>query len=345
VQDGETNSRLFVDSIPGIVLLMTPAGDLEVVNRAVTAYFSKTLEQLKHWATDDTVHPADRARVFEVFKRAIASGEPYKFEARFRRFDGVYRWFQCRGLPHRDATGGIVRWYATGIDIDQRKRAEEALRRSREERLVELERVRRRIATDLHDDIGSSLTQISILSEVVQQRINHQDSRVTEQLSMIAGASRELVDAMSDIVWAINPQKDHLHDLTQRMRRFAADSFTARNIKFQLRLPPAEEDVKLGANLRREVFLIFKEGVNNMVRHSGCTQADIELSFVDGRLRLRLSDNGRGFDATRENDGHGLVSMRDRAKSIGGQFELHSQVGYGTVIELAVPFDQQQSIE
>jgi PAS domain S-box-containing protein len=139
VQDGETNSRLFVDSIPGIVLLMTPAGDLEVVNRAVTAYFGKTLEQLQHWATDDTVHPADRARVFEVFKRAIASGEPYKFEARFRRFDGVYRWFQCRGLPHRDATGGIVRWYATGIDIDQRKRAEEALRRS-EARLAETER-------------------------------------------------------------------------------------------------------------------------------------------------------------------------------------------------------------
>src|SRR5262245_60663084 len=115
LQDGDTNSRLIVDDIPGIVLFMTPAGDLEVVNRPVTSYFGKTLEELRHWETDDTIHPEDRSRVVEVFRRAIASGEPYKFEARFRRFDGVYRWFQCRGLPHRDATGGIERWYAMGI--------------------------------------------------------------------------------------------------------------------------------------------------------------------------------------------------------------------------------------
>src|SRR4029079_18839443 len=93
--------------------------------------------------------------------------------------------------------------------------AQEELRRSREERFAELERVRRRIATDLHDDIGSSLTQISILSEVVRQRIDASDAQLSSPLSMIAGASRELVDSMSDIVWAINPQKDHLNDLTQ----------------------------------------------------------------------------------------------------------------------------------
>jgi glucose-6-phosphate-specific signal transduction histidine kinase len=94
-----------------------------------------------------------------------------------------------------------------------RKRSEEALRRSREERLAELEQVRRRIATDLHDDIGSSLTQISILSEVMRQRTGRDDSP-NGPLSMIARSSRELVDAMSDIVWAINPQKDHLSDLS-----------------------------------------------------------------------------------------------------------------------------------
>ena len=107
---------------------MSPAGELESVSPQLTKYFGKTLEQLRHWASDDTVHPEDRPRVNEVFAQAIARGEPYRFEARFRRADGVYQWFQCRGRPSRDETGRIIRWYCVGIDIDERKRAEEALR-------------------------------------------------------------------------------------------------------------------------------------------------------------------------------------------------------------------------
>jgi signal transduction histidine kinase len=100
------------------------------------------------------------------------------------------------------------RRYFTGIvrDITERKRAEEALRRAREERLAELERVRKRIATDLHDDIGSSLTRISLLSEVAQRQGGDEQGPLTRPLSVIAGLSRELVDSMSDIVWAINPR-------------------------------------------------------------------------------------------------------------------------------------------
>jgi signal transduction histidine kinase len=191
----------------------------------------------------------------------------------------------------------------------------------------------------LHDDIGSSLTQISILSEVVRQNTGADDSSASEPLSMIARSSRELVDSMSDIVWAINPQKDQLSDLTQRMRRFASDVFTSRNIAFNLRLPPADRDVKLGANLRREVFLIFKESINNMVRHSGCSQADIEFQLAQDSLLLRLSDNGKGFDTAQQSDGHGLLSMRERAGDIGGQFELTSTSGDGTTITLKVPLD------
>ena len=127
--ESEVDARLIVGRIPGIVFfIMTPSGELEVVGSQLIKYFGKTLEQLKHWSTDDTVHPEDRPRVNEVFARAIALGERYEFEARFRRADGVYHWFQCRGRPHRDETGRIARWYCVGIDVDERKRAEEALR-------------------------------------------------------------------------------------------------------------------------------------------------------------------------------------------------------------------------
>ena len=230
-----------------------------------------------------------------------------------------------------------------GGDIGQlieRKRAEDSLRRTKEERLRELERVRTRIATDLHDDIGSSLSQIAILSEVVRQRMGNGGSPVSEPLALIANSSRELVDSMSDIVWAINPKKDHLSDLLQRMRRFASDTLSARNVEFRFRAPVTEDDIRLGANVRRELFLIFKETINNMVKHSGCTEADIEFTVAGDHLMLRLADNGKGFDTTLESEGHGLLSMRERSRALGGELEIVSTAGRGTTTTLRVPVDQ-----
>lgn len=225
--------------------------------------------------------------------------------------------------------------------VRERQQAETALRRAREERLVELERVRKRIASDLHDDIGSSLTQISLLSEVVSQRIDRDNASVTHPLAMIANSSRELVDAMSDIVWAINPQKDHLSDLTQRMRSLASEVFTVCDIKFHFRTPVVDIDLPLGANLRREVFLIFKESVNNTIKHSGATEVDIEFRVDRDQLFLRVADNGKGFDSTQESDGHGLISMRARGEDIGGKLEIVSDVGKGMTVTLSVSLRDQ----
>ena len=209
--------------------------------------------------------------------------------------------------------------------------------RAREERLAALEQVRRRIAADLHDEIGSTLTQISILSEVALQQGSGAMPGPSHALSTIAASSRELVDAMSDIVWAINPAKDHLADLTQRMRRMAADAFTATNIAFRLELPPADREIALGAHLRREVFLIFKEAVNNIVKHSACSEVVITLDIDGAVLRLELHDNGRGFDPLAPSEGHGLASLRNRAAAIGGSLAVVSARGAGTAITLHLP--------
>ena len=130
LRESERESRLIVDSIPGLVAAFTPGGEVEFVNRQILEYFGKTVEELKQWGTGGTTHPDDLPRVVEIFTRSIVSGEPFEFEVRARRFDGVYRWFQSRGLPLRDTNGDIVRWYNLLIDIDERKRAEQELRHS-----------------------------------------------------------------------------------------------------------------------------------------------------------------------------------------------------------------------
>jgi len=130
LRDSERMSRMILEAIPGMVALLTPTGEVEVVNRQLLEYFGQTLEELKHWGSNGTIYPEDLEHVIENFSRAIGSGEPYEIVQRFRRFDGVYRWFQNSGFPLRDASEKIVRWCVLLTDIDERKRAEDALRKS-----------------------------------------------------------------------------------------------------------------------------------------------------------------------------------------------------------------------
>lgn len=237
----------------------------------------------------------------------------------------------------------------------QRKRAEDALNRSKEERLIELQRVRRRIATDLHDDVGSSLTKIALLSEAVRQKVSALNKDASERLVAVTAISNELMESMSDIVWAINPQKDNLSDLAQRMRRFASDIFTACQIGFRFRAPLLDRDVQLGANVRREVFLIFKESVNNVVKHSESSEVILDLSVEGDCLALDISDNGKGFNpalvkadtgylTSQSRGGNGLASMRRRAREMGGQFEIKTNIGQGTTMSLRLPITHGLSI-
>ena len=221
------------------------------------------------------------------------------------------------------------------------------LQRSREERLAELERVRSRIARDLHDDVGSSLTQIALYSEVAKQH-SAETSLAREPLEFLVSTSNELVDAMSDIVWAINPRKDQLSDLTQRMRHFASEVLTIANIDLEFSAPNLDQHFSLGANLRREIFLIFKESINNIVKHSQATEVKIELMLTKDILTLTMRDNGVGFSNSENGDGsfdwekarggNGLVSMKRRAADLSGEYLIESGIGKGTAVILKIPF-------
>ena len=143
---------------------------------------------------------------------------------------------------------------------------------------------------------------------------------------------------MSDIVWAINPERDSVIDLLRRMRRHAEEVFAADSIKLVFTTTPAADDLRLGPVLRRDLFLIFKEAVNNAARHSGGTCVEVEVRVEEQSLFLRVEDNGKGFDGNQDSSGQGLISMRRRAQKIGGSLEIESRAGHGTTVRLRAPY-------
>jgi PAS domain S-box-containing protein len=334
----EERFRTLAETASDAIITINEDSIITFVNPATEQVFGYTSEELIG-AGLPLLMPEYLRHLHEAgFGRYVRTGEKH-LSWQAIELPGLHK--SGREIPLELSFGEFTkddRRYFTGIvrDVTERKRAEEALQHARDERMRELERVRKRIASDLHDDIGSSLTQISLLSEVAQQRLGNESPAVTEPLAMIANSSRELVDSMSDIVWAINPNKDHLRDLSQRMRTLASDVFTAGNIKFRFQAPEDDDELRIGANLRREVFLIFKESINNIAKHSGCANAEVEFRADQRSLFLSVSDDGRGFDTSEENEGHGLVSMRERTRAMGGTLEMVSVANKGTTVTLGV---------
>ena len=220
-----------------------------------------------------------------------------------------------------------------------------SLHRWRLARVVELERVRTRIATDLHDEIGSSLSQIAVQSEALRRSLEPAGAEGLEgpgrRLGQIATVASEMVDAMSDIVWAINPRRDSVGDLVQRMRRFALDTLDARGIELHFAAPVAGIDARLDAERRQQIYLVFKEAISNAARHSGGREVAVSLVLEPRGLALVIEDDGCGpgvpADRPDGRGGTGLPSMKRRAESLGGTLDVVPRPGRGTRVEMRIP--------
>jgi signal transduction histidine kinase len=144
---------------------------------------------------------------------------------------------------------------------------------------------------------------------------------------------------MADIVWAIDPRKDRLEDLVRRMRQLAFNLLERDGLEVEFLAPPEEElaGIALTPDRRRHLLLVFKEAVHNVARHARATQVRVRLELRPGALRLSIQDNGRGFDPAAAGDGHGLGSLRERARKLSGELHLASRPGEGTRLEVEVP--------
>ena len=212
-----------------------------------------------------------------------------------------------------------------------------ALYRYRVSHLLTLERMRTRIATDLHDDLGSSLSRISILSELARRRAEG-DPDGTRLVTDIGETAREMMDALSESIWAIDPRRDDLRSLATRIRRFAGDLLESHGITWSLQAPPDAEQVKLSPVERRQLYLVFKEALHNVAQHAGAGSVSMSLSLAGRRLTATIRDDGRGFDEPAEGETrHGLGSMTARAADLGGELRIESASGRGTEVRLSVP--------
>ncbi|HLK68639.1 MAG TPA: two-component regulator propeller domain-containing protein [Bryobacteraceae bacterium] len=229
------------------------------------------------------------------------------------------------------------RWWFLTMAVALGAGAGYTLHRFRLDRLLEVERLRTRIASDLHDDVGSNLTRIAILSEVARQGMDKPGADVSQQLSQIAGVSREAAASMGDIVWAINPHRDSFQDLTLRMRRFATDVLSARDINLDFEAADEAAKLKLGVDTRRQLFLLFKEAVNNAARHGQASSVTVHLAVKGPSVVLVVHDDGVGFDPAQPRVGNGLVSMRMRAERLGATLAIESAIGKGTRLEVRAP--------
>lgn len=208
--------------------------------------------------------------------------------------------------------------------------------RYRVNRLLELERLRRQIAVDLHDDIGSGLAEIAILSEVARRGAHPEASAM---LGHSAELARSLRESMDDIVWSVDPRQDRLLDLVHRMRQVTYSLLEVNGVEVEFTAPDDGDlrGIGLGPDRRRHVLLIFKEAIANIARHSGAQRARIALALARGRLDLTIEDDGNGFDPNAESRGQGLRSMRERAEELGARFEFRSTPGRATALDLSVP--------
>ncbi len=215
------------------------------------------------------------------------------------------------------------------------------LYRYRIRQFLQMQRVRDRIARDLHDDMGSYLSSISILSQTARRNAFRDPEKTQTALDSIGQTARQVIERMGDMVWSINPAHDSMADILTRMADVGNNLFDDADAAFNLSVADEVRQMSLSAEVRREFFLIYKEALTNVARYAGANGIRVTLRREESALVLTVQDNGCGFDTANPayknpGGGNGLRNMQARAKLIGGLLTIHSVPHEGTTVRLVV---------
>jgi signal transduction histidine kinase len=202
--------------------------------------------------------------------------------------------------------------------------------------LLRLQKVRNRIASDLHDDIGSTLTNINMLSEISRKNLEqpHEAEKFLHRITEEVTATSQ---ALNDIIWSVNTRNDSMEETMSRMRRYAAELFDNSNTLCHLNLDETIARKKLNMEQRRDVYLIYKETLNNIVKHASADNVWIDAQWISGKLSLKIKDDGKGFDSSIVTNRNGLKNIRTRMEKWKGIATIETKPGNGTIIEIIIP--------
>ena len=222
--------------------------------------------------------------------------------------------------------------------VEQRTRQlqREIRERERVERRHALEAERSRIARDLHDDLGSSLTEISVLANSGQLRQTGPEAQ-PGLFQTIGAKARALVSALDVIVWAVDPEDNSLQSLGDYLSGYAGDFFSHTAVACRFKVPVSFPPITLEGRVRHELLMAVKEALNNVVRHADATEVEFRMALIDGRLEIDLADNGKGLEPDEPGEGHGLKYLSARMRKLGGDCALESPPGGGTIVKFRLP--------
>jgi signal transduction histidine kinase len=203
------------------------------------------------------------------------------------------------------------------------------------DRQLMLERERARISQDMHDDIGAGLTKIAMISEA---GAGEQGTGSSERMIKVATTSREMINSLNVIVWALNPRYDNLDSLVSYTRRYFGEFLENFGIGFSMEVPEEIPDLPVTPDFRRNAFYTWQEAIHNAVKHGECSEIKMDVKIDGQTMLVTITDNGKGFNKARPGSGgNGLLNMKKRAEELGGSFEIQSELEKGTRVVFEVP--------
>ena len=199
------------------------------------------------------------------------------------------------------------------------------------------EEERNRIAGELHDDIGATLSSIHIYSSVAEKSLKENPEKTKVVLQQINNTTRQVMENMSDIVWAMKQEPAGEKSFSSRIKNYGYDLLTSKNVECDYQIDENAENLLSNLDAKKNILLVVKEAMNNISKYSGATNAEIKMRADAGSLYIQINDNGKGFKIGENNHGNGLKNMQNRTEHLGGKFSLQSEPGQGTKLEISLP--------